>query len=94
MRSFEPLPTERAALIARIKKVMFTPTRFHGGYDEREVDDFLDAVVASLGGSSTQIAPARIRDEVFAQTRFKGGYRIEDVDEFRRLLAYAVERLR
>jgi hypothetical protein len=34
MRSSEPLPTERSALIARIKKVAFTPTRFRGGYDE------------------------------------------------------------
>lgn len=65
MRSFEPLPTERSALIARIKKVVFTPTRFRGGYDEREVDNFLDAVVAGLSGSSTRFTPARIRDEVF-----------------------------
>jgi len=94
MRSIEPLPTERTALIARIKKVAFTPTRFRGGYDEREVDDFLDAVVASLNSSATPFTPARIRDQVFSQTRFKGGYSIENVDEFRRLLAEAVQNLR
>jgi len=94
MRSFEPLPTERTALIARIERARFTHTRFHGGYDEREVDQFLDAVVASLASSATPFAPARIRDEVFGQTRLKAGYLIEDVDNFRRLLADAVEHLR
>lgn len=94
MRSSGPLPIERSALIARIKKVAFTPTRIRGGYDEREVDNFLDAVVASLASSALAFTPARIRDEVFSQPRFKGGYLIEDVDEFRRQLADAVEHLR
>jgi DivIVA domain-containing protein len=94
MRSFEPLPTERSALIARIKKVTFTPTRFRGGYDEREVDNFVDAVVASLASSAISFTPTRIRVEAFSQPRFKGGYLIEDVDEFRRQLADAVEHLR
>ena len=94
MPSFEPLPTERTALIARIKRVEFSPTRFHRGYDEREVDDFLDAVVASLASNEIPLTPARIRAAAFSQPRFKGGYNIEDVDEFRRLLADAVERLR
>jgi len=94
MRSFEPLPTERTALIRRIEKVRFTPVRFHGGYDEREVDDFLDALVMSLASSAIPFTPARIRDQAFTQTRFKRGYSIENVDEFRRLLADAVEHLR
>jgi cell division septum initiation protein DivIVA len=68
--------------------------RLQGGYDEREVDNFLDAVVASLAGSATPFTPARIRDEVFAQTRWKAGYRIEDVDNFRHLLADAIGQLR
>jgi DivIVA domain-containing protein len=89
----EPLPTERGALIARIKNVTFTPTRLRGGYDERAVDNFLDAVVASLGGSSVPMTAARIRDEMFPQVKFKGGYLMEDVDEFRRLLADAVAQL-
>ena len=46
MDYLEPLPTERFALIARIKNVQFRPTWFDRGYDEREVDDFLDAVIA------------------------------------------------
>ena len=43
MPPFEPLPSDRAELIKRIKKVAFTPTRFRRGYDERAVDDFLEA---------------------------------------------------
>jgi len=31
----EPLPTDRAALIKRIKDVAFRPTRFRRGYDFR-----------------------------------------------------------
>ena len=93
MKPFEPMPTERAALIERIKKVAFTPTRFQAGYDERVVDDFLDAIIASLRGSSAPMAAARIRDDVFPQTKFKGGYRVADVDEFRRLVADAVEQM-
>jgi DivIVA domain-containing protein len=93
MAPSKPFPTDRAALIARIHDVQFTPTRFTAGYDERAVDNYLDAVMASLRPSSTAFTPARIRDEVFPQTRFKGGYRIEDVDEFRRLLADAIQLL-
>src|ERR1700722_6238219 len=31
-----------------VKNKQFTPTRFKGGYDEKEVDDFLDEVEAEL----------------------------------------------
>ena len=93
MRSFEPMPTERGALIARIKNVQFTPTRFSPGYDERAADDFLDAVVASLAPSSVPFTPAQIREHVLPQVRFKGGYDIEEVDEFRARIAEAVQLL-
>jgi DivIVA domain-containing protein len=93
MPPFEPLPTERAALIARIKNVQFKPTRFHRGYDEREVDDFLDAVIASLAASAVAFTPAQIREKEFRQVALKGGYEIEQVDEFRALIAEAVQLL-
>ena len=94
MPPFEPLPTERAALISRIKNVQFRPTRFRRGYDEREVDDFLDAVVASLAASAVPFRPAQIRDREFRQVSFKGGYEIAQVDDFRALIAEAVQHLR
>jgi DivIVA domain-containing protein len=93
MLSFEPMPTERSALIARIKKVSFTPTRFRRGYDERAVDDFLDEVIASLAVSSVPFTPVQIRERELRQVGFKGGYEIEEVDEFRALIAEAVQLL-
>jgi DivIVA domain-containing protein len=47
---FEPLLSERGLLIERIKKVRFRPTRFHAGYVERAVDDYLDGIVRALEG--------------------------------------------
>jgi cell division septum initiation protein DivIVA len=93
MRSFEPMPTERAALIARIKAVSFTPTRFRPGYDERAADNFLDAVIASLALPSVPFTAAQIREQVLPQVRVKGGYDIEEFDEFRALIAEAVQLL-
>lgn len=93
MAFFEPLPTDRAELIKRIKKVSFTPTRFRRGYDERAVDDFLDAVIASFSHGRVPLPPAYIRDQVFAERRFAGGYSVEQVDDFRRVLADAVQQL-
>jgi DivIVA domain-containing protein len=90
-----PLPTDRAGLVARIKKVAFTPTRFRPGYDEREVDDFLDAVIASLNDASQplRLTPAQIRDRVLPQVKFKGGYEIAQVDAFRGRIADAIQLL-
>ena len=31
-----------------VRSAAFTTTQFRGGYDEREVDDFLDRVIAAL----------------------------------------------
>jgi DivIVA domain-containing protein len=90
---FEPLPTDRAELIKRIKKVSFTPTRFRRGYDERAVDDFLDAVIASLAPSRVPLPADYIRNQVFPERGFVGGYSIEQVDDFRRVLADAVQLL-
>lgn len=90
MDYLEPLPTERGALIERIKNVQFRPTRFHRGYAEREVDDFLDAIIASLAVSAVPYTPAQIRDREFRQVSFKGGYEIAQVDAFRGRIADAV----
>ena len=89
----EPLPTDRAALIKRIKDVAFRPTRFRRGYDEKDVDDFLDALIASLENSSTpfRFTPAQIREREFRQVSFKGGYEIGQVDDFRGLIAEAIQ---
>ena len=94
MTNSEPLPAERGPLIARIKKVTFSPTRFRGGYDQRAVDDFLDSIIGALEGSSMAPVSSRLREAAFPQTKFKGGYLIEDVDEFLRQLGEVVQRIR
>ena len=95
MEYFEPLPTDRAGLVARIKKVAFTPTRFRPGYDERAVDDFLDAVIASVNDAAQpfRFTAAEIRDRVLPQVKFKGGYDMAQVDAFRGRIADAIQLL-
>jgi DivIVA domain-containing protein len=66
----------------------FTPTQFHSGYDEREVDDFLDEVVRTLryyeqGGRPGPQAPvSTTHDHSFATTKFRRGYEEREVDDF------------
>ena len=65
----------------------FTQTQFRQGYDEREVDDFLDRAVVALrhheSGRSVAEAPMSSRDVEggrFTQTQFRRGYDEEEVD--------------
>ncbi len=66
----------------------FTSTQFQSGYDEREVDDFLDEVVRTLryyeqGGRPGPQAPvSSTHDHRFASTKFRRGYEVREVDEF------------
>ena len=63
------------AAIARIKGAKFRTTRW-GGYDEREVDDFLDEIVARLSRGE-QAGPG---SPAFSGARLRPGYRRADVD--------------
>jgi len=65
----------------------FTQTQFRRGYDEREVDDFLDRAVVALrhheSGRPVAEAPMSSRDVEggrFTQTQFRRGYDEEEVD--------------
>jgi DivIVA domain-containing protein len=75
----------------------FTPTQFHSGYDELEVDDFLDEVIRTLryyeqGGRPGPQAPVSpTPDHRFASTKFRRGYDGREVDEF---LGRVIETLR
>ena len=66
----------------------FTPTQFHSGYDEREVDDLLDEVVTALryyeqGGRPGPQAPASpTLGHRFTSTKFRRGYDQGEVDDF------------
>ena len=65
----------------------FTQTQFRRGYDEREVDDFLDRAVVALrhheSGLPVAEAPMSSRDVEgvrFTQTQLRRGYDEEEVD--------------
>ena len=70
-----------AGLIERIKTVTFSTTRLSSGYDEEEVDVFLDQLVAALGRTARWTA----RNCVTSSSARRGcapGYVIADVDAF------------
>src|SRR5476649_2676126 len=50
-----------------VKNKQFTPTRFKGGYDEKEVDDFLDEVEAELTRLYREHTDLRARLQVAEQ---------------------------
>jgi DivIVA domain-containing protein len=66
-------------LIERIKNAEFRTTRFSPGYDEKEVDNFLDRLVAILRESGLP-DPEELRTVQFATTRLRPGYATQDVD--------------
>ena len=64
------------AAIGRIKDAKFRTTRW-GGYDEREVDDFLDELISGLERGES---PGRGTAPAFNGARLRPGYRKADVD--------------
>jgi DivIVA domain-containing protein len=72
---------EIADLIQRIKAAQFSTIRLKPGYDEEEVDTFLDKLIAVLskGGQLDQRELSGVR---FATTRMRPGYVMQDVDGF------------
>ena len=70
---------DRAALTRRITTRRFSVAR--GGYDQSEVDTFLDSLVAALGGGDgAEEITAHIEVATFTPTRLRAGYSVEDVD--------------
>ena len=56
-----------------VKNKQFTPTRFKGGYDEKEVDDFLDEVEAELTRLYRENTDLRARLQVAEQAARQPG---------------------
>ncbi len=68
---------------ARVERVAFRPGRMGTGYNEDEVDAFLDRIVATLRGTTDYpVTAAEVREAKFATVMFRAGYLIADVDEF------------
>lgn len=62
----------------------FHATRFRDGYDQDEVDSFLDRVVDTLAAKpGTQpVTVAQVESVRFTATRFRDGYDQDQVDDF------------
>jgi DivIVA domain-containing protein len=66
-----------------VLKKKFQITKFRRGYDQDNVDDFLDEVVTTLRGDAARPVTADdVRGTHFAPTRFREGYDPAEVDEF------------
>jgi DivIVA domain-containing protein len=80
-----------ADLIDRIKNAQFRAIRFKPGYDEGDVDKFLDRLVATLRESALP-SYDELQNVQFATTRLKPGYVMQDVDRFLQEIAEAIGR--
>ncbi|GGL15434.1 hypothetical protein Sme01_70340 [Sphaerisporangium melleum] len=77
----------------RVERVMFRPARLGSGYDEDEVDVFLDHVVATLRGTSEHpLTAEQVRKATFSTVVFKNGYAVTQVDAFLAELAGILDR--
>lgn len=76
-------------LIERIQSAKFRTTRFSPGYNDEEVDNFLDRLVATLRGSGLPDY-SEVRNIEFTTTRLRPGYAMKDVDRFLREIAEAI----
>ncbi|MDP9860952.1 MULTISPECIES: DivIVA domain-containing protein [Streptosporangium] len=75
-----PTPEEQAAWIER---AAFRAGRLGMGYNEDQVDAFLDRVVATLRGTTDQpVTPGDVRAARFATVMLRPGYAVGEVDEF------------
>jgi DivIVA domain-containing protein len=85
-------PGEVDRLIGLVRNVQFGTTRLNVGYDEREVDHFLDKTIIAL--QEGRARASEVKKAVFASTRARPGYRQPEVDAFLERLASEIERLR
>jgi DivIVA domain-containing protein len=83
------LDTATADLIERIRNATFDTTRFSAGYDEEEVDAFLDKFVAVLGQAG-QPDHRELSSPQFTTVRLRPGYAREDVDRLLREISGAI----
>lgn len=70
-----------------MRQVRFGRARFRAGYNQKEVDDFLDRVEWQLRGGSAGRAAGQLRaedviDQRFRATKLRTGYDQDDVDDF------------
>jgi DivIVA domain-containing protein len=77
---------------AKVERVAFRPGRMGTGYNEDEVDAFLDRIVATLRGTTDYpLKVGEVREAKFSTVLFKPGYLIADVDAFLEGIAEVLE---
>lgn len=79
-------------LVGLVRNVRFGTTRLKGGYDERQVDAFLNKMIVAL--RENRARPSEVNKAVFDVTRTRPGYRQSDVDAFLDRLSSEIGRLR
>ncbi|WP_147425406.1 DivIVA domain-containing protein [Bailinhaonella thermotolerans] len=78
--------------VARVEGVKFSLRRLGMGYDEREVDEFLDRVADTLRGTAERPLTAEdVRGVKFSTTVIRVGYAVPDVDAFMTEVAEMLE---
>ncbi|RKS75002.1 DivIVA domain-containing protein [Actinomadura pelletieri DSM 43383] len=81
-----------AWLVNWIQNARFSGAGLRPGYDVRDVDAFLDRVIAGLRGAAPPVTARDVRDSVFRVVRLAPGYDEQEVDRFLLQLAGALER--
>ena len=69
----------------------FNVNRIREGYDQDEVDNFLDYVAASLAGYAPPLSPDSVRNHEFTHMVKRGGFDPEEVDDFLECIAQTLE---
>ncbi len=82
-------------LAAEVSNARFQRTRWREGYDQDQVDDFLDRVHATLAGYEAgrpvdPLTPEDVTAVRFQPTMFREGYRQDQVDDFIDLVVVAL----
>lgn len=87
------MPFEAQWLVDWIQKAEFKAVRMRPGYDIRDVDGFLDRVMAGLLAEAPPVGAQDVRECRFRTVRLGPGYEEQEVDRFLDHLAAALDGL-
>ncbi|ROO83419.1 hypothetical protein EDD29_0922 [Actinocorallia herbida] len=80
-------------LVRWVSEAEFPVTRVRAAYRERDVDAFLDRVLAGLRGEGPAVSGRAVREAVFGGVFWRAGYAEPAVDRFLNELAAALDHL-
>ncbi|HZE40680.1 MAG TPA: Hsp70 family protein [Stackebrandtia sp.] len=76
----DPVPADFGITPEEIRNVQFSTVKLREGYDEEEVDAYLDEAEARVARGETPAVPGQT--VVFKVTRLREGYAMNEVDDF------------